>query len=39
MAGAVEVIRVSETAGREGESFASPQDQRPAIEAACTRNG
>jgi site-specific DNA recombinase len=36
---AVGIVRVSKTAGRDGESFASPQDQRAAIEAACERNG
>jgi DNA invertase Pin-like site-specific DNA recombinase len=32
---AVGLIRVSEVAGRDGESFASPQDQRAAIERVC----
>lgn len=36
---AVGIIRVSQTRGREGESFHSPQTQRAAIERACEANG
>lgn len=36
---AVAVIRVSRTGGREGESFASPDDQRERIETECKRLG
>ena len=32
-------VRVSERKGREGDSFASPQDQRDRMEAACRRDG
>lgn len=36
---AIGIIRVSETKGREGESFVSPSDQRDRIKAACERDG
>lgn len=36
---AIGIVRVSNTAGRDGESFASPQEQRDRIEAACDRDG
>jgi DNA invertase Pin-like site-specific DNA recombinase len=36
---AIGLIRVSDTAGRNGERFASPQDQRDRIEQACEREG
>jgi DNA invertase Pin-like site-specific DNA recombinase len=36
---AVGIIRVSRVNGREGESFASPAEQRDRIEAACERDG
>jgi DNA invertase Pin-like site-specific DNA recombinase len=36
---AIGIIRVSQVAGREGESFASPAEQRERIEAACERDG
>ncbi|MBO0767393.1 MAG: recombinase family protein [Solirubrobacterales bacterium] len=36
---AVGIIRVSQTNGREGESFASPKDQRDRIAAFCERDG
>ena len=36
---AVGIIRVSQTRGREGESFHSPETQRAAIEQACKSNG
>ena len=36
---AIGIIRVSQTKGREGESFASPSEQRERIEAACKRDG
>jgi site-specific DNA recombinase len=35
---AIGIIRVSQTKGREGESFASPSEQRERIEAACERD-
>lgn len=34
----VGIVRVSETKGREGDSFVSPNDQRKQIEAACERD-
>jgi DNA invertase Pin-like site-specific DNA recombinase len=36
---AVAVVRVSQTKGREGESFSSPQDQLDRIEALCQEHG
>lgn len=33
------IVRVSQVAGREGESFASPAEQRERIERACERDG
>jgi hypothetical protein len=36
---AIVIIRVSQVGGREGESFASPGEQRERIEAACERDG
>lgn len=33
------IVRVSQVAGREGESFASPGEQRDRIAAACERDG
>lgn len=36
---AIGIIRVSETKGREGASFASPTEQRERIAAACERDG
>jgi DNA invertase Pin-like site-specific DNA recombinase/DNA-binding transcriptional MerR regulator len=36
---AIGIIRVSQTNGRDGESFASPGEQRERIEAACKRDG
>jgi DNA invertase Pin-like site-specific DNA recombinase len=36
---AVGIVRVSRVAGREGESFASPDEQRQRIEAECEREG
>jgi site-specific DNA recombinase len=36
---AVGIIRVSRVKGREGDSFASPVEQRERIEAACERDG
>lgn len=36
---AVGIVRVSQVSGREGESFASPIEQRERIEAACERDG
>jgi site-specific DNA recombinase len=33
------IVRVSRTAGREGESFVSPREQRSRIEDACERDG
>lgn len=35
---AIGLVRVSQVAGREGESFASPSEQRARIEAACERD-
>lgn len=35
---AIGIVRVSQVAGREGESFASPSEQRARIEAACERD-
>jgi DNA invertase Pin-like site-specific DNA recombinase len=36
---AIGIVRVSQVAGREGESFASPAEQRDRIHAACQRDG
>lgn len=36
---AIGIIRVSRVSGREGESFASPDEQRQRIEAECDRDG
>jgi site-specific DNA recombinase len=36
---AIGIVRVSETKGREGESFASPAEQLDRIRAACDRDG
>jgi site-specific DNA recombinase len=36
---AVGIVRVSQTRGREGESFASPAEQHDRLQAACTRDG
>jgi site-specific DNA recombinase len=36
---AIGIIRVSRVSGREGESFASPDEQRQRIEAECERDG
>ncbi len=36
---AVGIVRVSQVKGREGESFASPAEQRERIEGACERDG
>ncbi len=36
---AIGIIRVSRVSGREGESFASPDEQRQRIEAECARDG
>jgi site-specific DNA recombinase len=36
---AIGIVRVSRVSGREGESFASPDEQRQRIEAACARDG
>lgn len=36
---AVAIVRVSQSKGREGESFVSPVEQRQRIEAACERDG
>lgn len=36
---AIGIVRVSRVAGREGESFASPGEQRERLEAACERDG
>jgi DNA invertase Pin-like site-specific DNA recombinase len=36
---AIGVVRVSQTNGREGESFASPAEQRDRIRTACQRDG
>ena len=36
---AIGIIRVSQTAGRAGESFTSPRTQRERIEAECEREG
>jgi DNA invertase Pin-like site-specific DNA recombinase len=36
---ALGIVRVSQVAGREGESFASPAEQRERIQAACERDG
>lgn len=36
---AIGIVRVSQTKGREGERFASPEEQRERIETACARDG
>ncbi len=36
---AIGIVRVSQTNGREGERFVSPDEQRDRIEAACERDG
>jgi DNA invertase Pin-like site-specific DNA recombinase len=36
---AIGIVRVSQVRGREGDSFASPDDQRSRIEAECKREG
>lgn len=36
---AIGIIRVSQTSGREGERFVSPDEQRERIESACARDG
>ena len=36
---AIAIVRVSDTAGRNGERLISPQEQRGRIEAACEREG
>jgi DNA invertase Pin-like site-specific DNA recombinase len=36
---AIGIVRVSQVAGREGDSFASPGEQRDRIKAACERDG
>ena len=36
---AIGIIRVSQTKGRTGERFVSPEEQRERIEAACARDG
>jgi len=36
---AIGIVRVSQVAGREGDSFASPTDQRQHIEETCQREG
>ncbi len=36
---AIGIIRVSQVNGRDGDSFASPDEQRQRIEAACERDG
>jgi DNA invertase Pin-like site-specific DNA recombinase len=36
---AIGIIRVSQVHGRQGESFASPDEQRERIKAACERDG
>ena len=35
---AIGIVRVSQVNGREGDSFASPQEQRERVEAACQRD-
>jgi site-specific DNA recombinase len=35
---AIGIVRVSRVSGREGESFASPDEQRQRIEAECERD-
>jgi hypothetical protein len=37
--GIVRVSRVSRVSGRDGESFASPDEQRQRIEVECERDG
>jgi DNA invertase Pin-like site-specific DNA recombinase len=36
---AIGIVRVSQTKGREGERFVSPEEQRERIEATCARDG
>lgn len=36
---AIGIVRVSRVSGRDGESFASPEEQRQRIEAECERDG
>lgn len=36
---AIGIVRVSQTKGREGERFVSPEEQRERLEAACARDG
>jgi hypothetical protein len=36
---AIGIVRVSQVSGREGDSFASPAEQRERIEVACERDG
>jgi DNA invertase Pin-like site-specific DNA recombinase len=36
---AIGIVRVSQIGGRDGESFASPAEQRDRIQAACERDG
>ena len=36
---AIGIVRVSQVAGREGEAFASPAEQRDRIATACERDG
>jgi site-specific DNA recombinase len=36
---AIGIVRVSRVSGREGESFANPDEQRQRIEAECERDG
>ena len=36
---AIGIVRVSRVSGREGESFASPDEQRQRIEVECERAG
>ncbi len=36
---AIGIVRVSQVKGRDGDSFASPTEQRERIEAACERDG
>ncbi|HEY8764941.1 MAG TPA: recombinase family protein, partial [Solirubrobacteraceae bacterium] len=36
---AIGIVRVSQTKGREGERFVSPEEQRDRIEAVCARDG
>src|SRR3954453_21196426 len=36
---AIGIVRVSQTRGREGERFVSPEQQRDRIDTACARDG